>query len=134
MSCASPKAVEYQTYHNFTIQKLGLNNSSISMDLQYYNPNNFGLQLRSTDLDIFIDGNLLGHSSLDTLLLIPKRDTFSIPVKFDVNMQNLFKNAWNTLTGKEILVRLTGKVKVGKANVFMSIPVDYESKQTFSFF
>jgi LEA14-like dessication related protein len=134
MSCASPKAVEYQTYHNFAIQKLGFNSSSISMDLQYYNPNNFGLQLRSTDLDIFIDGNLLGHSSLDTLLLIPKRDTFSIPVKFDVNMQNLFKNAWNTLTGKEILVRLAGKVKVGKANVFMNIPVDYESKQTFSFF
>ena len=134
MSCDAPKAVEYQTYHNFAIQKLGFNNSSISMDLEYYNPNNFGLQLRSTDLDIFIDGNLLGHSSLDTLLLIPKKDTFSIPVKFDVNMQNLFKNAWNTLTGKEILVRLTGKVKVGKANVFMSIPVDYESKQTFSFF
>ena len=134
MSCATPKAVEYQTYHNFTIQKLGFNNSSISLDLQYYNPNNFGLQLRSSDLDIFIDGNLLGHSSLDTLLLIPKRDTFSIPVKFDVDMQNIFKNAWNTLTGKEIMVRLTGKVKVGKANVFMNIPVDYESKQTFSFF
>jgi LEA14-like dessication related protein len=134
MSCASPKAIEYQTYHNFTIQKLGFNNSSIKMDLQYYNPNNFGLQLRSSDLDIFIDGNLLGHSSLDTLLLIPKKDTFNIPVKFDVNMQNIFKNAWNTLTGKEIMVRLTGKVKVGKANVFMNIPVDYESKQTFSFF
>ena len=134
MSCATPKAVEYQTYHNFTIQKLGFNNSSISLDLQYYNPNNFGLQLRSSDLDIFIDGNLLGHSSLDTLLLIPKKDTFNIPVKFDVNMQNIFKNAWNTLTGKEIMVRLTGKVKVGKANVFMNIPVDYESKQTFSFF
>ena len=134
MSCATPKAVEYQTYHNFTIQKLGFNNSSISLDLQYYNPNNFGLQLRSSDLDIFIDGNLLGHSSLDTLRLIPKTDTFSIPVKFDVNMQNIFKNAWNTLTGKEIMVRLTGKVKVGKANVFMNIPVDYESKQTFSFF
>jgi LEA14-like dessication related protein len=134
MSCASPKAIEYQTYHNFTIQKLGFNNSSIKMDLQYYNPNNFGLQLRSSDLDIFIDGNLLGHSSLDTLLLIPKKDTFNIPVKFDVNMQNIFKNAWNTLTGKEIMVRLTGKVKVGKGNVFMNIPVDYESKQTFSFF
>jgi len=134
MSCSSPKALEYQTYHNFNIEKLGFNNSAISLDLQYYNPNNFGMQLRSTDLDIFINGNLLGHSSLDTLLNIPRRDTFNIPVKFDVNMQNAFKNAWNTLTGKEVLVRLTGKVKVGKANVFMNLPVEYESKQTFSFF
>jgi len=134
MSCSSPKSVEYLTYHNFKIEKLGFNKSAISLDLEYYNPNNFGMQLRSTDLDIFIDGNLLGHSALDTLLLVPKKDTFSVPVKFDVNMQNIFKNAWNTLMGKEVLVRLTGKVKVGKANVFMNIPVDYESKQTFSFF
>lgn len=134
LSCSSPKALEYKTYHNFSIEKLGFNNSEISLDLEYYNPNNFGMQLKSTDLDIFINGNLLGHSSLDTLIRIPRRDTFNIPVKFNVDMQNVFKNAWNTLVGKEVLVRLSGKVRVGKANVFMSFPVEYESKQTFSFF
>ena len=134
LSCSSPKALEYKTYHNFSVEKLGFDKSTVSLDLEYYNPNNFGMQLRSTDLDIFINGNLLGHSSLDTLIRIPRRDTFSIPVKFDVDMQNAFKNAWNTLIGKEVLVRLSGKVKVGKANVFMSFPVEYESKQTFSLF
>ena len=134
MSCSSPKALEYKTYHNFSIEKLGFNNSAISLELEYYNPNNFGMQLKSTDLDIFINGNLLGHSSLDTLIRIPRRDTFNIPVKFNVDMQNVFKNAWNTLVGKEVLVRLSGKVRVGKANVFMSFPVEYETKQTFSFF
>ncbi len=134
LSCSSPKALEYKTYHNFAIQNLGFTSSTVSLDLEYYNPNNYGLQLKSTDLDIFINGNLLGHSSLDTLIRIPRRDTFSIPVKFDVNMQNAFKNAFNTLIGKEVLVKLSGKVRVGKANVFMSFPVEYESKQTFSFF
>jgi LEA14-like dessication related protein len=134
LSCSSPKALEYRTYHNFSIESLGFNKTAISLDLEYYNPNNYGLQLRSTDLDIFVNGNLLGHSSLDTLIHIPRRDTFSIPIKFDVQMQSLLKNAWNTLIGKEVLVRLSGKVKVGKANVFMSFPVDYESKQTFSLF
>ncbi|MDQ2718542.1 MAG: LEA type 2 family protein [Bacteroidota bacterium] len=134
LSCASPKALEYKTYHNFSIQKLGFNNSQVSLDLEYYNPNSYGLQLKSTDMDIFINGNLLGHSSLDTLIRIPRRDTFSVPVKFNVDMKNAFKNAWNTLVGKEVLVRLSGKVKVGKANVFMTFPVEYETKQTFSFF
>jgi LEA14-like dessication related protein len=124
LSCSSPKALEYQTFHNLSIDKLGFNNSTISLDLEYYNPNNYGLQLRNTDLDIFINGNLLGHSSMDTLIRIPKRDTFSLPVRFDVNMQNAFKNALNTLIGKEVLIRLSGKVKVGKANVFMSFPVN----------
>ena len=134
LSCSSPKALEYKTYHNFSIQKLGFNSSTIKLDLEYYNPNNFGMQLKNSDLDIFIDGNLLGHSSFDTLIAIPRRDTFILPIKFDVDMQNIFKNAWSTLTGKEVLVRLTGKLKIGKANVFMSLPVNYESKQTFSMF
>ncbi|MEO7314094.1 MAG: LEA type 2 family protein [Ginsengibacter sp.] len=134
MSCSTPKALEYKTYHNFSINKLGFDNSTISMDLEYYNPNNFGMQLKRTDLDIFINGNMLGHSSTDSTLKIPRNSSFLIPIKFNVDMQNIFKNAYNALTGKEVLVKLTGKIKIGKGNVFMSLPVDYESKQTFSFF
>ncbi|MEO8859876.1 MAG: LEA type 2 family protein [Ginsengibacter sp.] len=134
MSCSSPKALEYRTFHNFSIQKLGFNNTSIKLDLEYYNPNNYGLQLRNSDLDIFIDGNLLGHSTFDTLITIPRRNTFILPIKFDVDMQNIYKNAWSTMTGKEVVVKLTGKLKIGKANVFMSLPVNYESKETFSLF
>jgi hypothetical protein len=92
------------------------------------------MQLKNTDLDIFINGNLLGHSTTDTLINIPRRNTFLVPVKFNVDMQNAFKNAWNAFIGKEVLVRLSGKVKVGKGNVFMSFPINYETKQTFSMF
>ncbi|MEO6136631.1 MAG: LEA type 2 family protein [Ginsengibacter sp.] len=134
LSCSSPKALEYKTYHNFSIQSLGFTNTSISLDLEYYNPNNFGMRLKNTDLDIFVNGNLLGHSVTDSLISIPRKGTFLVPVKFNVDMQNAFKNAWNTIVGKEVLIRLSGKVKVGKGNVFMSFPVEYASKQTFSLF
>ena len=134
LSCSSPKELEYRSFNNFSIQKLGFNNSTVSLDIEYYNPNNFGMQLRNSDLDIFVDGSLLGHSTFDTLIRIPRRDTFTLPVKFDVNMQNIYKNAWSTLTGKEVTVKLTGKIKIGKANVFMSFPVNYETKETFSLF
>lgn len=133
-SCSSPKALEYKTFHNFSIKDLGFSSSTIAMDLEYYNPNNFGLQLRSTDLNIFINGNMFGHSAHDTLVNIPRRESFILPIKFDVDMQNIFKNAWSTLLGKEVTVKLTGKLKIGKANVFMSLPVNYESKETFTLF
>ncbi len=132
--CSSPKELEYQNYKNFHLEKLGFNASRVTLDLQYYNPNNFGLQLRRTDLDIFINNNYLGHSGSDTLINIPRRDTFLLPIKFDMDMKNVFKNAWNSLVGSEVLVKVTGKVKVGKANVFMSMPVNYEGKHKFSFF
>ena len=132
--CSAPKELEYRDYKNFNIQKLDFGTSQVTLNLQYYNPNNFGLQLRRTDLDIFINNNLLGHSASDTLINIPRRDTFLIPIKFDLDMKNAFKNAWNTMVGNEVTVKVTGKVKVGKANVFMSMPVNYEGKQKFSFF
>lgn len=134
MSCSSPKALEYRDYKNFSVEKLGYSNSTIKIDLLYFNPNNFRMQLRNTDLDIFINGKLFGHSSTDTLIPIPKRDTFSLPVMFDVNMQSLYQNALNTLLGKEVTLKVSGKVKIGKANVFMYFPVNYESKETFSLF
>ncbi len=132
--CSSPKELEYQNYKNFSLQKLGFNTSRVSLDLQYFNPNNFGLQLRRTDLDIFINDNLPGHSSSDTLINIPRRDTFLLPIKFDTDMKNILKNAWNSMLGNEATVKVTGKVKVGKGNVFMSMPVNYEGKHKFSLF
>jgi len=134
LGCSSPKELEYQDYKNFHFEKLGFNASLVTLDLQYYNPNNFGLQLRRTDLDIFINNNFLGHSSSDTLINIPRRDTFLLPIKFDMDMKNVFKNAWNTMIGNEVTVKVTGKVKVGKGNVFMSMPVNYEGKHKFSLF
>lgn len=134
LSCSAPKALEYKNYHNFSIVKLGFDNSSVKLDLEYYNPNNFRMQLSNTDLDIFINGKLFGHSSTDTLIQIPRRDTFSLPVTFDVNMQSVYQNALNTLFGKEVLLKVSGKIKVGKANVFMYLPVNYEAKETFSLF
>jgi hypothetical protein len=51
-----------------------------------------------------------------------------------MDMKNVFKNAWNTMIGNEVTVKVTGKVKVGKGNVFMSMPVNYEGKHKFSLF
>ena len=133
-SCSAPRPLVYNNYKNFSIDKLGFTNSEVKLDLEYYNPNNFGLQLKRTELDIFINNAFLGHSLSDSLINIPRRDTFLIPIKFAVDMHNLFKNAWNTLTTNELLIKVNGKIKVGKANVFMSMPINYEGKHTFTLF
>ncbi len=134
ISCSVPQGLIYTNYRNLEIKEFGFSNSKIKLDLEYFNPNNFGLQLKRTELDIFINNTFLGHSFSDTLINIPRRDTFRIPIKFDVNMQNVFKNAFNTFTGNEVAIRVTGKLKLGKANVFMTMPVNYEGKHKFSLF
>lgn len=133
-SCSSPKEIVYNQYKNLKIESLGFEKSTVRLDLEYYNPNNFGLQLRRTELDVNVNGSYLGRSISDTLINIARRDTFTIPIRFDVDMKNLFKNAFNTLSGNEITVKVSGKIKIGKANVFMSMPINYEGKHKFSVF
>jgi len=133
-SCGPPKALEYREFRNFTIEKIGYTNTSVKMDIVYFNPNNYGLQLKRTDLDVYVNDIYLGHTSQEYQITIPRKDEFSVPVIIDVDMKNLFKNGLNTIFKSEVMVKLTGSVKVGKANVFISFPVNYEELQTFSLF
>lgn len=134
ISCSTPKELEYRDIKNFTIDKIGFSATAIKMDMVYYNPNNFGLQLKTTDLDIFLDNNYLGHTVQEELVLIPRRAEFSVPVKIEVDMKNFLKNGLATILSNEVMVKVTGTVRVGKANVFKTFPVNYEGKQKFNLF
>lgn len=131
-SCQAPKELVYRDFKNLKLEKVGFGSSTLKLDLIYYNPNNFGLQLKYTDLDIFIDNNYLGHSSQDYQINIPKLAEFTLPLQVDLEMQNLIKNALPTFLGKEVSIKITGKVKLGKANVFKTFPVSYEGRQRFT--
>ena len=126
VSCSAPKELEYRDFRNFSTQKIGFSTSSAKMDMIYYNPNGFGLQLKRTELDIFVNGVLLGHSSQEYQITIPKKEQFIIPITMDIDMKNLIKNSLTTLFNKEVNVKVTGSIKIGKANVFVSFPVNYE--------
>lgn len=133
-SCRTPKDLEFREFKNLKVNNLGFSNASLSMDLVYYNPNNFGLDLSRTDLDIFVDSTLLGHSTQDIQIPIPRRDVFTIPLKVDLDMKNLLRNSMTAFFNKEVNVKVLGKVRVGKAGVYKTFNVDYTSRQNFSFF
>ncbi len=95
-SCSKPKAFEYRDIRNFSISNLGFQKSTVSMDLVYFNPNNFGVTLTNVSADIYLDKNYVGKYVLDTSYFIPKKAEFYLPSKMEVDMKNLFKNALHT--------------------------------------
>jgi LEA14-like dessication related protein len=133
-SCQAPKELVYRDFKNLKVENVGFAATTLKVDLIYYNPNNFGLQLKYTDLDIYVDNNYLGHSAQDYQITIPKLAEFTMPLAIEVDMKNLLKNALPSLLGKEVLVKITGSVKLGKANVYKTFPVSYEGLQRFSAF
>lgn len=97
-------------------------------DLIYFNPNNVALNLKSADLDLYMNNRFAGHSLLDTMVHIPAKDTFTVPVSVTVDMKNVFPNALTLLMNDSIEVRVEGKMKLGKAGIYIPVPIRYKEK------
>ena len=133
-SCHAPKDLIFKEYNGLSVDNLSFSGATLKVNLVYYNPNNFGLQLNRTDLDVYIDSTYLGHSASDIQVAVPKRADFTLPLKVNLDMKNLLKNGLNSYFNRNVAVRVLGTVKLGKAGVYKSFPVDYTSMQNFSMF
>jgi LEA14-like dessication related protein len=127
-SC-TPKAPDFISVQNFKVHQIGLKESVVSADLKYYNPNSFGLQFRKAEAIFFVNGVKSGRSELDSLMMIPKKDTFYLPVEMVVDMKNLFPNVLDIFLSRELLIKIEGTVYLRKEGINFSVPIRYEGKQ-----
>lgn len=132
--CSRPQGFDYRDIKNFKVEKLGFDRSTISMELVYYNPNSFAVQLRKVDCDVYIENQYLGKYLLDTVMTIPRQAEFTLPSRMEVDMKNVFKNTLSVLFSKEVLVKVKGTTRVGKGSFFINVPVDYEGRHQFELF
>ncbi|RAJ02239.1 LEA14-like dessication related protein [Chitinophaga skermanii] len=133
-ACGNIKDLQFVRIADVALGEMGFSKTTVKMNIAYFNPNNFALKLKDAQFDVYIDDSKVGHSMQDTLILIPAKDTFYFPVKIDVNMGNLMKNAANILANKEVTLKAMGNCKVGKSGVFFPFPIKVESKQQFNLF
>ncbi len=128
ISCKKPDSFEYREMRDFKIDSLGFGKSTIKMNLVYFNPNNFGVDLKHIDCDVFLDNKFLGKYLLDTTMHINKRSEFVVPSTMQVDMKNLFRNSLHALLSKELDIQLKGNTKLGKGGIYINIPFTYQTK------
>ncbi|WP_298739045.1 LEA type 2 family protein [uncultured Chitinophaga sp.] len=133
-SCEKVKDLQFVRVAGVNLQGLGFSKSIVEMTLAYYNPNNFNLQLKDASFDLFFDDTQVGHSLQDTMIRIPAKDTFYFPIKLEVSMENVFKNALTILGNKEVTIKATGNCKVGKGGIYLPFPIKCETRQALKFF
>ena len=132
-SCSKPKGLDYIDFKNLRVLELGSKESFVSLDIQYFNPNNFNVQMKDAAVEVYINDKHLGRSTLDTLYNIPQKDTFLLPVTMKVDMRNLFSNLLQIITNPEVKVKLEGNAKVGRGGIFFNYPIQYEGMQKIKF-
>jgi LEA14-like dessication related protein len=131
--CKKPVGFDYRDIKNFRLESLGLEKSKVSMDLVYFNPNTFGVNLKNVNCDIFVDSIYVGKFALDTTMHIPKTSEFTVPATFEVDMKRILQNSVSLLF-KEVKIGARGTTKVGKGGLFITVPIEYEGKHKLNLF
>lgn len=130
-SCQSGsiKEPEYRDIREIRLKDVGVLQSTATIDLVYYNPNNFGVQLTEGRGDVYIDNTYLGRFDLEEKVQVGKHSEFVIPATFKLDMIGAVKNQRNIFKKKEALIRIDGSARVKKAGIGMTIPIKYEGMQ-----
>ena len=133
-SCATPKDFEYREIRNIRVGKMGFGGTDINLDLVYFNPNGYGVDLRKVDCDVYVDNVYLGKCQLDTTMHISRKAEFVLPTRVQIDMQSVLKNGLAMLFNKEVLINVKGTTRVGRAGFFKTVPFNYETKQVLKLF
>jgi LEA14-like dessication related protein len=130
-SCKSEnvKEPEFRDISNVRLVELGVLQSTAGVDLIYYNPNNFGLQLSEARGDVYVDNAYLGRFGLEEKVQVGKRSEFVVPALIKLDMIGAIKNQRELLKKKEVLVRIDGIARVKKAGFTRDVPIKYEALQ-----
>ena len=127
-SCAKPKGFHYLGFEQVKILNWGFKESVVGFQVKLFNPNNYGMQLRQANVDIHLNGTYLGHSDFDTLLPIPRNDTFYVPVKMTVETSSAIQGLMASARDTAVIIKIDGKARIGKGGMFFNYPIRYEGK------
>ena len=136
-ACERPEEPEFKEVKNLKVHKVTLTSLSLRGDAIFHNPNNTGLTLTSTEIDIMLDDSVKVaaiNQTLDTK--IKANETFSVPLEVNIPIDkvsnNMLNDAIGMLFGKKTLdVRYKGFFRMKVLGVGFKVPVDYTDEVKF---
>jgi LEA14-like dessication related protein len=130
-SCESEniKEPEYREIRDVRIIDVGLLQTTAGLELVYYNPNDFSVQLANARGDVYIDNMFFGRFGIQDKVSVRKHDEFIVPAVIKMDNISAIKNHREIWKKKEALIRIQGFATVKKAGFNKEIPIKYEGMQ-----
>jgi LEA14-like dessication related protein len=129
-SCTKPKDLEFVDIQNIRMVKWGLSESLVGLDVRFYNPNKRQVKLKDAVAKVYVNSAFLGDTNMDTTIVVPRSDTFAVPLILKVQTATALAKIMETAKDSAVTVRVDGSVKMGKAGVFLTYPIKYEKLQS----
>jgi LEA14-like dessication related protein len=134
-SCSLPKAPEFQSFQEVRAKLVNLNTVQLRGKAVYTNPNSFSTTLVYTDLDVYMDGKLVGKLEQKEKTGIPADGDFYVPVSMEVNIKDLrkehkglLKESFRKMFKEELDLRYKGSMTFEIMGQEIKAPIDYSEK------
>ena len=130
-SCTSGniREPEFRDIRDVRLINVGLLQTTAGLDLVYYNPNNFGVQLSEARGDVYLDNHYLGRFEIRDNVKVSRRNEFIVPAILKLDNIGAIKNQRDIWKKTEALVRIDGIAFVKKAGFTKEVPIKYEGMQ-----
>ena len=131
VSCSSEKIKEpeYREIRDIKIVDVSLLKTTAKLNMVYYNPNSFGVQVSDASGEFYIDDIHIGRFELDDQVQVKKRKEFIVPTLVKLNNLNAIANHKDIINKKNAKVRIEGLARVKKAGIVKEVPIKYEGIQ-----
>ncbi len=109
--------MEYEELRVISIGKISLdgiegNTANVNINVELDNPNFFGIKVKPTSLDVFVEDEYMGKAVLHDKLKIKKRSTSNYNVKLElVGESGIMRKAVKYVLKKDLKIRIKGYVK-----------------------
>lgn len=132
ISCGKMKDPVFKGIENVKMNGLGVQESFVTLDIRYLNPNAFKGRLKSAEGDAWMDSIYLGHFTVDTLVQIPPNSEFLVPVKLMVDMKQMLKHSLTAFLKEDVILKIAGTARAGKSGFYKNFSLNYLGKQNLS--
>src|SRR5579863_9683345 len=88
IACKKPINPEFRGIESMSVYKISGNESQVSGNAKFYNPNSFNLELKHAEVNVYLNDKLSGLCVIDSTIYIPKLDSFYVPVSFTINLKS----------------------------------------------
>lgn len=128
LSCKSVKEPELKGIEKVKVKRFGLTESNLDFEILFFNPNNYRLKLKRASGEAWLDGNPLGNFTIDSLIHIPAKGDFRLPVQMKMDMRHFVSNMAAAFMDKQVTLKVDGMAKAGKGLVYVHYPLRFDKK------
>lgn len=98
----------------------------------YYNPNNFSVTVKETDMKVYIDSVFLGNFVQRTTVNVGEKGDFTIPLTGQILVATFLQLDLKDIHKRTVQVQAEGTTKVGKGGIFITKEVQYKGRHRLS--